>query len=426
MCHSSERKLRFRGPSVMHFLSSVVRSLYLRMRGMETRRSGKARQYSNSRSALSSDSLIVTHLGLSFLIEFEDGVVDGQFEVFDGLESLVGEEVALEVSPGSLDVVEFRRIFWQPLDGQPGSFGERRAGQFAGVNWAVVEHQHNRRDRPPRLRSVAVVELFQKSDEIGAALAGTDMDDQFATAVVEHAEQRPLAGLTRCWDAQVRTASCPGVRQIGMCQGLRFIAKQQDNVTSFGLLAQQTQAQTGPIDRLRILPAIQAVAGAPPSEPPFFSVLLSCDLEIVNSVRAVNSACNRGNVQFARSVTGSDKTSPASASAASLLNGAAPACAVARKPSTPSARNHVRQRRTLSAVTPNARAIWPLVHPFNDNRMARARSASSRRADRANASNPATSEAVATTRGRPTMTQSTLTTQYPRSYQMWRGQGNPA
>jgi hypothetical protein len=58
--------------------------------------------------------------------------------------------------------------------------------------------------------------------------------------------------------------------------------------------------------------------------------------------------------------------------------------------------------------------------------MARARSASSRRAERANASNAATSDADATTRGRPAMTRSTFTCQHPRSYQMWRGQGNPA
>ncbi len=163
-----------------------------------------------------------------------------------------------------------------------------------------------------------MVEHFQQSDEFGAALAGADMHDQFATAMVEHAEQRPLARLAWRRDTQIRTASCPGMRQVWMGQSFGLIAKQQDDVASFGLLAQQTQPQARPIDRLRILPAAQAMAGTPPSEPPFFSVLLSCDLEIVSSVRAVNSACNRGNVQFVRSVTGSDNTSPANARAASL------------------------------------------------------------------------------------------------------------
>jgi hypothetical protein len=76
---------------------------------------------------LSRDSLIVTHLGLSLLVELEDGVVEGSVEVFDGLEGLVGEEVTLEVSPGSLDVVEFWGVFRQPPDGQPGPVNRRRS-----------------------------------------------------------------------------------------------------------------------------------------------------------------------------------------------------------------------------------------------------------------------------------------------------------
>jgi hypothetical protein len=58
--------------------------------------------------------------------------------------------------------------------------------------------------------------------------------------------------------------------------------------------------------------------------------------------------------------------------------------------------------------------------------MARARSASSRRADRANTSSSAASPAVANTRGRPTMTRSTSSRIRSLVYQMWHGQGNPA
>ena len=228
------------------------------------------------------------------------------------------------------------------------------------------------------------------------------MYDQFATSIVEHAKQRPLARLTRRRDAQVDTSLGPGMSQIRMGQRFRFVAEQQHDVARFGLLTQQAQPQSRPVDRLGILSAVQAMAGAPPTEPPFFSALLSCDLEIVRPLRAASSACNRGSVQFGRSVTGADRTSRARASAASLLTGAAPACGFARNPSTPSAMNHVRHRRTLSGVTPNTRAICPLVQPFTDNKMARARSASLRRADSASASNSATSAAVAVTRGRPT------------------------
>src|SRR3954471_13223283 len=44
---------------------------------------------------LSSDSLIVAHLALPFVIEFGDRLMDGEFEMLDGSECPVGEEVAL-------------------------------------------------------------------------------------------------------------------------------------------------------------------------------------------------------------------------------------------------------------------------------------------------------------------------------------------
>ncbi|MBM3522913.1 MAG: hypothetical protein FJX57_08150 [Alphaproteobacteria bacterium] len=37
-----------------------------------------------------------------------DGLVDRAIELIDGLEGLVGEVAALEVAPGTLDVVELR------------------------------------------------------------------------------------------------------------------------------------------------------------------------------------------------------------------------------------------------------------------------------------------------------------------------------
>src|SRR3954447_26145011 len=363
----------------------------------------ESRQADFGNGLLSSDSLIVAHLGLPFVVEFGDRLLDGDFEVLDGLECAVSEEVALEIAPGAFDVVQFGRVFRQPLNGQPGPHRERGAGQLADVDRAVVEHQHDGEHLASRLGSVAEVQLLQQSDEIAAALVRADMHDQFAGPVVEHAEQRPLARLTRCRDAQVGTPLGPGMRQIRMGQHLGFIAEQENDVAGFGLLAQQTQPQPRPVDGLGILPPAQAMAGTPPTEPPFLSALLSCDLEMVTPLRAASSVCNRGSVQFGRSVTGADRTSRAKASAASLLTGAAPVCGLARNPSTPSAMNHVRQRRTLSGVTPNARAICPLVQPPADNRMARARSASSRRAESANASNSEVSSVVVTTRGRPTM-----------------------
>ena len=61
---------------------------------------------------LSSDPLIVTHLALPFTVEFDHRMLDGDFEVFDGEKGAVGEEMTLEIAPGSLDVVELGLAQW--------------------------------------------------------------------------------------------------------------------------------------------------------------------------------------------------------------------------------------------------------------------------------------------------------------------------
>lgn len=81
----------------------------------------------------------------SFAIELFDGELDGGIELFDGSECLVSEKVSLEVAPGALDVVELRGVLGQPLDGQPGSFGDGGAIELAGMDGPVVEHQDDRR-----------------------------------------------------------------------------------------------------------------------------------------------------------------------------------------------------------------------------------------------------------------------------------------
>ena len=46
-------------------------------------------------------------------------MVDGLVEMIDGLKSLMGKKMALEIAPGMLDVIEFRGVFGQPFRGQP-------------------------------------------------------------------------------------------------------------------------------------------------------------------------------------------------------------------------------------------------------------------------------------------------------------------
>jgi hypothetical protein len=376
--------------------------------------------------SLSSDSLIVTQMAVSFVVEVIDAEGDGGIELVDGSKGLVREEVSFEIPPGALDVVQFGRVFRQPFDGQPWSFVEGRAGQLADMDRPIIEDQDHRLCGPSGGWPIERLEALQQGNEIGAALGSAAMDDQLAGGMIEHAQQRQLARLAGGGHPQVSAALGPGVGQIGMGQRLGLVGRQQHDVAGVGLLLQQLEPEPGAVYGVGILPAVQTVPGPAPSEAVFFSALLSWDLEIDTSLCRAISACKRGKVQLARSATGALSNPSTTADAASLLSGSRPPRSPARRPSTPSAANQLRHRRMLSGVTPKARAIWPLVQPLSDSTIARARSASSRRSERANPCNPRSCSALDTTRGCPTMIRSTHRDQPPQSYDMWHSQVNPA
>jgi hypothetical protein len=50
--------------------------------------------------------------------------MDSAVEMIEVREGLMGEEVAFQIALGSLDVVQFRSVFRQPLDCQPIPQGE--------------------------------------------------------------------------------------------------------------------------------------------------------------------------------------------------------------------------------------------------------------------------------------------------------------
>ena len=94
--------------------------------------------------------------------------------------------------------------------------------------------------------------------------------------------------------------------------------------------------------------------------------------------RVAISSARRGNVQFGRSATGPDRTSFATANAASAVTGAGPGATDVFSALIPPVMKVLRQARTVSSRTPNASAIWPLVQPDRVSKIARARSASPR------------------------------------------------
>src|SRR5436305_2254864 len=108
--------------------------------------------------------MVSQRMAASFGIEFPDGVVDGLIEVVRSGERLMSEVMPLQVAPETLDVVQLRSIFRQPLDGEPvGALGERGAACLAGVDRAVVEDQNDGLDRNSELGPIAPVDLLQES-----------------------------------------------------------------------------------------------------------------------------------------------------------------------------------------------------------------------------------------------------------------------
>src|SRR5271165_4233946 len=176
------------------------------------------------RPALSRDSRRGQRNGDALAVEIDDSVMDGLVECGGICEGVVGEVMGLEIAPDRLDVVEFRCVFGQPLDGEPvlaGGQGAERA--FAGVDRTVVLDQHDWLGLSLRLRSKVTVELLQMSDEIAAALGRAGMDDELARDVIERPQNRDLLGLPRRRHTQVRARLRPGAGEIGMRQRLALI-----------------------------------------------------------------------------------------------------------------------------------------------------------------------------------------------------------
>jgi len=129
----------------------------------------------------------------------------------------------------------------------------------------------------------------------------------------------------------------------------------------------------------------------------------SCDRLMVTRSWRLISAISRGIVQLGRSATGASSNGVTTRSAASVLTGGGPAYTLAFSASTPPRRKSPRQKRTVSSRTRKTSAIRALVHPLSVNRIARARSASPRSRDAANASSCTFCSSLAATGDFPAM-----------------------
>ena len=98
------------------------------------------------------------------------------------------------------------------------------------MNRAIVEDEHNRLLRTIRRQAILRVDLFQKRNEIGTALAPTGAHDQFTRGPVEQTKHRHLGGLAGRGNAQIRALLGPGMGQIGMGERFGLIAEQEHDI----------------------------------------------------------------------------------------------------------------------------------------------------------------------------------------------------
>ena len=211
--------------------------------GLQTVRDWVVRFNARGPEALSSDALVGRRMAISFAIEHHDCLVDGIIEVVWTVESLVSKMMLLQIAPELFDVVERRRVFRQPFDREPGRpLGECGARRLAGVDRAIVEDEHDRLLRTSGRQAILRVDLFQKRDEIGTALAPAGAHNQFTGRPVEQTEHRHLGGLAGRWNAQIRALLGPGMGQIGMGKRFRLIPEQEHDIARLGLRLQELAA----------------------------------------------------------------------------------------------------------------------------------------------------------------------------------------
>src|ERR1041384_3881073 len=138
---------------------------------------------------------------LPLVVETGDSIRDGAGEIVDIGEGRIAEVLLLEVTPASLDVVEFGGVFWQPFEGEPGARGERLCGQLAGVDRRVVE---NRDQRPGAFGgAVSGAKLVEQGNKVAGTLGGAGMDQQVPAHRTKGAEHGRFLRLTGRLDTQV-------------------------------------------------------------------------------------------------------------------------------------------------------------------------------------------------------------------------------
>lgn len=129
----------------------------------------------------------------------------------------------------------------------------------------IVLDQHDRFERLARLRTVELIQLFKRGDEVAAALAAAGVHAELARDMIKRTEHGDLFRLSRRGHSQIGSCLRPSAGKIGMRQCLALVTVQQNDVARFGLLLTPLQTQADALDLGGNLAALQRVAWTPPA-----------------------------------------------------------------------------------------------------------------------------------------------------------------
>ena len=183
-------------------------------------------------------------------------MVEGGVEVVRVAERAVGQVVALQVAPGTVRAVTSAasraRVQTGRSAAEPRTTSRATASalRLALLVWIgpLSSTSTTRPALATRRRAVGPVEPHQRGDGIGGALGPAHADDQLASGVVEHAEERALSCPARRLGPQVRPALRPAVGEVGMGERLGPVPGQEVDVVGRRLPLQQLEAQPGAVD----------------------------------------------------------------------------------------------------------------------------------------------------------------------------------
>src|SRR5271166_853705 len=117
----------------------------------------------------------------AFGIQRGDGLVNSLVERVRVSEGLMPQMMRLEIAPDGFDVVQFRRILGQPLDGEPvRAGGQRGQGELAGVDRTIVLDQHHRLDGMAGPGTIKAIQLLEVGDKVAATLRRTGVHAESA------------------------------------------------------------------------------------------------------------------------------------------------------------------------------------------------------------------------------------------------------